>query len=67
MFLLGGLMVSSGIVKLYGYVTSGHIAHHPSRLLPLDLAGTDAALFYGLYLLAGVFLLAAGTRGLRAK
>ena len=67
MLLLGGLMASSGLIKLCGYVTSGHIVHRPSRLLQLHLAGSDAALFYGLYFLAGVFLLAAGTRKLRAK
>ena len=66
MFLLGSLMASSGSIKVYDYLTGGRIVHRPSRLLPLDLVGSDAALFYGLYFLVGVFLLAAGTRRLRA-
>jgi len=67
MFMLGGVMVSSGMVKLYGYFATGSVHHRPSRLLPLDLAGSDAALFYCLYFLAGAFVLAAGIRGLKSK
>jgi hypothetical protein len=66
-FLLGSLMVSSGFTKLYGYVTTGHIVHRQTRHFPLSLAGSDAALFYGLFFLIGAFLLAAGIRGPLAK
>ena len=60
-------MASSGFVKLYGFMTTGVIVHRPSSRIPLDLSGSDAALFYVFYFLVGVFLLMAGVRGLRAK
>lgn len=67
MFLLGGFMVSTGVLKLYRYAMTGNAHHPPSRLLPLDLAGSDAAMFYVCYFLAGAFILAAGIRGLTSK
>ncbi|BCT93607.1 hypothetical protein LYSHEL_26320 [Lysobacter helvus] len=66
-FLLGSVMASTGAANLYRYFATGRVHHHPSRLVPLDLAGPDAALYYSLYCLAGAFLLAAGIRGLTAK
>ena len=67
MLVLGSLMVSSGLVMLYGYLTTGVIFHRPSNRLPLDLSGSAAAVFYSLYFLVGICLLVAGVRGLRAK
>jgi hypothetical protein len=67
MLVVGSLMVTSAIPKLYVYLMTGNIFYGHSKSVPFDLDGSNAALVYGFYLLIGLFVLVAGIRGLLGK
>ena len=50
--------------KFATYIQTGYAFHRHSKSIPFDSTGAEAAFFYGIYVLAGVFILASGLRRL---
>jgi hypothetical protein len=64
MVLVGGVLVYFSYAPFLTYLQTGEAFRRHDRNIRFDLYGGDAALFDGICILIGVFLIAAGLRKL---
>jgi hypothetical protein len=62
--LTGVLIIWLAYPRFLSYLQTGEAFHPHTRSIPFDLYGGDAAAIDGIYLLAGLFLVATGLRKL---
>jgi hypothetical protein len=62
--LFGAALIWVSYPRFLGYLQTGEAFHRHTRSIPYDLFGGDAAAIDGLYLIGGLFLVAAGFRRL---